>query len=622
MLENITNPQDIKNLSAEEVYSLCDEIRSKIVDTCSKNGGHLASNLGMVEASVVLHRLFDVPEDKIVFDVGHQCYAHKMLTGRYENFDTLRKKDGISGFTNRGESEYDTFTAGHGGSSVSASLGIASAMKLAGSENHVVCVVGDGSFTNGMIYEALNNCDGKNLKLIILLNDNEMSISSNVGSLASYLSKIRTSTKYFKVKRSVQKKLGKIPCVGNRLISGTRRIKNAIKRVLLSRDMFFSAMGVKYFGPVNGNDIHRLEAVLVEAKKCDRCCLVHMKTKKGYGYSFAEDCPKDYHSVGCFDTDEGVKTLPSGETFSDVFGKIVCSYAENDEKVCAITAAMCDGTGLSEFSQRFPDRFFDVGMAEEHEIAFAGGLSSCGMKPVCALYSTFAQRVFDEVFHDVALQKLPCVIALDRAGFVPDDGATHQGLYDVSLFSSIPGCSIYSPDSYEEMKTSFDKAMNDRNICIVRYPKGQEKAYPREKFASFDDGNIKVCGNDKADVCIVTYGRITANAFEAARVLEENGVSVKIVKLVKIYPFDAKEIVRLCSGSKLVYLLEEGIRSGSVSEKLSGIVLGATGANVVINAVRESFPPHAKVEELYEMYNMDSKSIVKDIAVALQNCDK
>lgn len=622
MLENITKPQDIKNLSAEEVYSLCDEIRNKIVDTCSQNGGHLASNLGMVEASVVLHRLFDVPDDKIVFDVGHQCYAHKMLTGRYENFDTLRKKDGISGFTNRGESEYDTFTAGHGGSSVSASLGIASAMKLAGSENHVVCVVGDGSFTNGMIYEALNNCDGKNLKLIILLNDNEMSISSNVGSLASYLSKIRTSTKYFKVKRSVQKKLGKIPCVGNRLISGTRRIKNAIKRVFLSRDMFFSAMGVKYFGPVNGNDIHRLEAVLVEAKKCDRCCLVHMKTKKGYGYSFAEDCPKDYHSVGCFDTDEGVKTLHSGETFSDVFGKIVCSYAENDEKVCAITAAMCDGTGLSEFSQRFPDRFFDVGMAEEHEIAFAGGLSSYGMKPVCALYSTFAQRVFDEVFHDVALQKLPCVIALDRAGFVPDDGATHQGIYDVSLFSSIPGCSIYSPDSYEEMKTSFDKAMNDRNICIVRYPKGQEKAYPREKFVSFDDGNIKVCGSENADVCIVTYGRITANAFEAARVLEENGVSVKIVKLVKIYPFDAKEIVKLCRGAKLVYLLEEGIRSGSVSEKLSGIVLGATGANVVINAVRESFPPHAKVEELYEMYNMDSKSIVKDIAVALQNCDK
>ena len=622
MLENITNPQDIKNLSAEEVYSLCDEIRNKIVDTCSRNGGHLASNLGMVEASVVLHRLFDVPDDKIVFDVGHQCYAHKMLTGRYENFDTLRKKDGISGFTNRGESEYDTFTAGHGGSSVSASLGIASAMKLAGSENHVVCVVGDGSFTNGMIYEALNNCDGKNLKLIILLNDNEMSISSNVGSLASYLSKIRTSTKYFKVKRSVQKKLGKIPHVGNKLITGTRRIKNALKRVFLSRDMFFSAMGVKYFGPVNGNDIHRLEAVLVEAKKCDRCCLVHMKTKKGYGYSFAEDCPKDYHSVGCFDTDEGVKNLPSGETFSDVFGKIVCSYAENDEKVCAITAAMCDGTGLSEFSQRFPDRFFDVGMAEEHEIAFAGGLSSCGMKPVCALYSTFAQRVFDEVFHDVALQKLPCVIALDRAGFVPDDGATHQGLYDVSLFSSIPGCSIYSPDSYEEMKTSFDKAMNDRNICIVRYPKGQEKAYPREKFSSFDDGNIKVCGSENADVCIVTYGRITANAFEAARVLEENGVSVKIVKLVKIYPFDAKEIVKLCRGAKLVYLLEEGIRSGSVSEKLSGIVLGATGANVVINAVRESFPPHAKVDELYEMYNMDSKSIVKDIAVALQNCDK
>jgi 1-deoxy-D-xylulose-5-phosphate synthase len=343
--------------------------------------------------------------------------------------------------------------------------------------------------------------------------------------------------------------------------------------------------------------------------------------KKGSGYDFAEEHPENYHSVGPFNLELGADTCAK-ESFSDVFGEIMCSYAESDEKVCAITAAMCDGTGLSEFSERFPNRFFDVGMAEEHEIAFAGGLSSCGMKPVCALYSTFAQRVFDEVFHDVALQNLPCTIALDRAGFVPDDGATHQGIYDVSLFSSIPGCSIYSPDSYEEMKSSFDKAITGDNISIVRYPKGKEINYPRDRFVSVCDGNVKVCGNEKADVCIVTYGRITANAYEAAKVLEANGVSVKIVKLVKIYPFDACEIAELCSNSKLVYLLEEGIRSGSVSEKLSSIILGATCANVAVNAVKESFPPHAKVDELYEMYGMDSKSIVHDIAKALQNCDK
>ncbi len=616
MLEKITSPKDIKNLDAESLEVLCEEIRSKITQTASTNGGHLASNLGMVEASVVLHRLFDVPEDKIVFDVGHQCYAHKLLTGRYQSFDTLRTNNGISGFTNREESEYDALTAGHSGSSVSASLGIATAMQLSGNDNYVVCVVGDGSFTNGMIYEALNNCNSKNLKLIIILNDNEMSISSNVGSLAKYLSKIRTSTKYFKAKRGVQKRLRKIPYLGDKLISGARRIKNVVKRIFLTKDMFFSAMGVRYFGPVNGNDMARLEAVLVEAKRCGECCLVHMKTKKGYGYPFAEEHPENYHSVGTFDTEKGVEPVAS-ESFSSVFGDIMCDYAQKDEKVCAITAAMCEGTGLFEFSRRFPERFFDVGIAEEHEIAFAGGLSLYGMKPVCAVYSTFAQRVYDQLFHDISLQKLPCVIALDRAGFVPDDGATHQGIFDVALFSSIPGIKIYSPDAYGEMKTSFDKAMQSKTACVVRYPKGKQEVYPREEFLSVCDGDIKVYGQNDADVCIVTYGRVTANAYFAAKDLEAKGISVRIVKLVKIYPFDAKTVVSLCSNSKLVYFLEEGIKSGSVSEKLSGLILGATKANVVINAVRESFPPHAKVSQLYEMYGMDKDGIRSDIEKSL-----
>jgi len=616
MLEKITSPKDIKNLDAESLELLCDEIRSKITKTSSVNGGHLASNLGMVEASVVLHRLFDVPEDKIVFDVGHQCYAHKLLTGRYEAFDSLRTKGGVSGFTNRTESEYDTLTAGHSGSSVSASLGIATAMQLCGKENYVVCVVGDGSFTNGMIYEALNNCNSKNLKLIIILNDNEMSISSNVGSLAKYLSKIRTSTKYFKAKRSVQRRLRKIPYLGDKLIMSARRIKNALKRLVLTKDMFFSAMGVRYFGPVNGNDMARLEAVLVEAKRCKECCLVHMKTKKGFGYSFAEEHPESYHSVGKFDTEKGVEAVQS-ENFSSVFGDIMCSYAQTDEKVCAITAAMCEGTGLLEFSKRFPDRFFDVGIAEEHEIAFAGGLSLYGMKPVCAVYSTFAQRVYDQVFHDVALQKLPCVIALDRSGFVPDDGATHQGIFDVALFSSIPDTVIYSPDGYDEMKEAFDKAITCGKVGIVRYPKGKQETYERYEFVSLCNSDVKVYGQDEAEVCIVTYGRVTANAYFAAKELEEKGLNVKIIKLVKVYPVDSNVIITLCENAKLVYFLEEGIRSGSVSEKLSGIVLGATNAKVVINAVRESFPPHAKVLQLYEMYGMDKNSIASDIEKSL-----
>ncbi|MBR2021456.1 MAG: 1-deoxy-D-xylulose-5-phosphate synthase, partial [Clostridia bacterium] len=481
MLKDLDLPKRLKNMNYDELSDLCSDIRGEIMSVVSENGGHLASNLGVVELTVALHRAFDFPEDKLIFDVGHQCYAHKILTGRADRFDTIRKKGGLSGFTNRFESEYDTLTAGHSGPSVSAGLGIAQSNKLLGKDNYVVSVVGDGSFTNGMIYEALNNCCDKSLKYIIVLNDNEMSISSNVGNLSKYFSKFRTSKGYFKFKHKLKNGCLKIPVVGKSLVKFFSAIKNFFKKIVLPNNSFFSALDMRYLGPVDGHDIEKLEDVFAEAKNLGESCLVIVKTQKGRGYSKAEKNPENYHSVGKFDISKGTVKSDS-KCFSDVFGEAVVRIAKEDGSVAALTAAMCEGTGLHNFSKEFPDRFFDVGIAEEHELAFACGLAAGGMKPVCAVYSTFAQRVYDQVFHDFSVQKLPCVLALDRCGFVPDDGITHQGLFDVSLFSSVPGCTIYSPETYEELDESVDKAFDEDCVSVVRYPKGRMSEYDRSGF--------------------------------------------------------------------------------------------------------------------------------------------
>ncbi len=610
MLERINSPQDIKELSTDALNDLAKEIRDCIISNVAKCGGHLASNLGVVEATLVMHKIFNAPDDKIVFDVGHQCYAHKLITGRYKDFSTLRKYKGISGFTRRGESEYDVLTAGHSGSAISASLGVATANKLAGCDNYTVCVIGDGSFTNGMVYEALNNCNAKDLKLIIILNDNEMSISSNVGSLATYLSKVRSSKKYFTFKHSIRDFFDKIPLVGHGLVKGCRGIKNFFKRLLIPKDKFFDVLGVKYFGPVDGNNISSLETVLNEAKRCEECCLVHIKTKKGKGYEFAEQHPEIYHSVGAFDKQKGVQ-IAGGDNFSQHFGDYMCKAAKQNSKLCAITSAMCDGTGLSEFSKLYPDRFFDVGIAEEHEIAFAGGLSERGLVPVCAVYSTFAQRVYDQVVHDVAIQDLHIVLCLDRAGFVPGDGITHQGLFDVALFSTVPGCKIYSPETYAEFDSCMDSAINEQGVCVVRYPKGSPESYDRTAFCNKND--YCVFGDDNADVTVVTYGRITANVFSALEKLSQKGIKCKIIKLVKVYPLDMEKLVSEIGASKLLYFAEVGIKRGGVSEYILGNICSRVNCKTHINAVDNTFAPHASVDELMSMFGMDAKSIEQDI---------
>ncbi len=612
MLKDIKTPKDIKKMGYDELEKLAEEMRHEITEVISKNGGHLASNLGAVELTIALHRVFDLPDDKIIFDVGHQCYAHKLLTGRADRFSTIRKKGGLSGFTNRFESEYDTLTAGHSGPSVSAGLGLAKANKLSGNDNYVISVVGDGSFTNGMIYEALNNCCYKDLKFIIILNDNEMSISTNVGNLSKHFSNLRTSKRYFKIKRQIKMACYRIPRIGPKLVWFFRMCKKIVKRAVFLGDGFFSALDIRHLGPVDGHDLEKLEDVLNEAKKCNESCIILVKTQKGKGYELAEKHPENYHSVGSFDVKAGV-CKSSSTNFSEQFGKIMLEKAEQDDKIVALTAAMCEGTGLLEFSEKYPEKFFDVGIAEEHELTFASGLSAGGMKPVCAVYSTFAQRVYDQVFHDFSVQKLPCVLALDRSGFVPDDGVTHQGLFDISLFSSIPNVTIYSPETYDELRNSFDVALGEDDVSVVRYPKGSMSEYDRSGFVFNDDKSIAVCGDKDADVVIVTYGRITKQAFDAMQALRKN-IKVLLVKLVKVYPVDFETIENAVSNAKVVYLLEEGIKSGGIAEKISSHLCGIFDGKIIINAVENECAFHATIDELMEHFGMTSARIVEEIS--------
>jgi 1-deoxy-D-xylulose-5-phosphate synthase len=609
--KNITIEQ-LKALSSSQIDELAQEIRETIMDTVSKNGGHLASNLGVVEATIALHRVFDSPKDKFVFDVGHQCYAHKLLTGRAEGFDTLRKYGGTSGFSNPTESEHDPLYEGHCGTSLSAALGLAEANRIQGKDDYVVAIVGDGALTNGMIYEALNNCAGKNLNIIILINDNEMSISKNVGGLHRYLSKIRSSKGYFSFKRGLGGFLRKIPLIGKPLASFFKWIKNGIRKTFLS-DTLFEDMGLVYLGPIDGHDVEKLSDVLEEAKTKHVPCVVHMKTKKGQGYSYAEEHPENYHSVGTFAISEGAAGAQKA-SFSSVAGDCACALAENDPTVCAITAAMCDGTGLTRFSQEYPERFFDVGIAEEHAVTFAGGLSKAQMKPILFLYSTFAQRGFDQFFHDISIQDLPLVLALDRSGIVSGDGITHQGIFDCSMLTTLPGVEIYSPESYEDLRFAFSQAIESKALSVVRYPKGQELVdYERDlTFIPAEDKSYSYTeGVENAEVALISYGRISYEAYRALRLLEGK-YSVGMVKLKKIYPLDFAVLSSLTKGAKIVCVVEEGIRSGGIAEKIA-LALSKEGKKVQIRAI-ENYVRHGSLQELLQECGLTGEQIAEDVA--------
>lgn len=601
-LNKIKSPADVKKLSESELVILCKEIRDCLINTVSKNGGHLASNLGAVELTVALHRCFDSPHDSILFDVGHQSYTHKLLTGRFDKFDTIRKKDGLSGFMRPGESQHDPFVTGHSSNSVSASYGIYKAKTLLHDEGYAVSVVGDGAMTGGMIYEALNNAGSGRGNFIVVLNDNKMSISRNVGAFSRYLTKIRSKASYHRIKRNLKNFIKHIPIVGNSIAGRIFNSKTMLKNAIYDSNIF-EGMGFNYLGPVDGHDIKSLENIFNIAKNEYRPCLVHVLTTKGKGYSFAEEKPKNYHGVSAFDVSVGV--CPSDKkSFSDVFGDTLSQMAAVDEKVCAVTAAMTSGTGLSAFAKQFKNRFFDVGIAEEHAATFSAGLAIKGMKPYFAVYSSFLQRSYDQIIHDIAIANIPVRLCVDRAGVVGEDGESHQGLFDAAYLSTVPNMVVYSPCYYNELEYILRKSLTFDFPSAIRYPRGCENTefdfYPSDDdFSVYGDGNIVV----------LTYGRIFVQAIKAQNILEKKGINVKVIKLNKIHPID-KAVCDELRNKEKIYFFEEGIKNGGIAEQLAAIMLeNGVFTDYKIVAVDNKFVTAATTADSLKYLKLDCESI-------------
>ncbi len=598
VLSNIKSPEDVKKLNNSQLQLLCNEIRDCIISTVSKNGGHLASNLGAVELTVALHRAFSSPKDSIIFDVGHQCYTHKLLTGRFDDFKTLRTEGGISGFMKPSESEHDPFITGHSSNSISAAYGIYKAKRLKGEDGTAIAVIGDGAMTGGMAYEALNNVGSGRNNFIVVLNDNKMSISRNVGALARSFTKMRNKPKYHYFKFALSKFLLAIPLIGKPLNNGISAIKETVKGIVYKNNIF-TAMGFNYLGPVNGHNIEALESLFNIAKSYSRPSLIHVITTKGKGYQYAEMMPKDYHGVSPFDIAEGA-SLGQNKTFSSVAGKTLCDLAEIDEKICAITAAMTEGTGLYEFSSKYKQRFFDVGIAEQHALTFAAGLAKEGLKPFFVVYSSFLQRAYDQIIHDSATGNFPIKLLVDRAGIVGEDGETHQGVFDVAFLTSIPRMNIYSPATFEELNFRICYAAESDEICAVRYPRGSEKECL--EFDITEDTSIILRGSKKA---VVTYGRLFS---EVSRL-----DNVDIIKLNKIYPLDNKDIEKISSYEE-IYFFEEGIKSGGIGEHLGALLLEKGYKGKFLNtAIENKFVPAASVSRALENNNLDKDSMEKII---------
>lgn len=610
-LDKITGPDDIKSLSEDELYSLADEIRNVLINTVSVTGGHLASNLGTVELTIAMHRVFNSPEDHFVWDVGHQVYTHKLLTGRYDKFDTLRQNGGLSGFPNPEESIHDVFAAGHSGTSVSAAYGLSVAETINNKKSFTVAVIGDGSFTGGLVYEALNNAGGKDTNLIVILNDNEMSISPNVGSMAMYLAAARTNPVYYRFKEGVSDILESIPD-GGKLYRFVKHTKKAAKN-LLYQSNFFEDLGFSYMGPIDGHNIKALEKALESAKEFDTPVLLHVRTIKGKGYSFAENNPSVFHGISKFDIDTGEPLKKSGDkNYSDTFGDILCSLAEKNGKICAITAAMALGTGLEGFSKKFPQRFFDVGIAEEHAVTFAGGLAAGSIIPVFAVYSTFLQRSYDEIVHDVAMQNKKVILAVDRAGFVGEDGRSHQGLLDVTFLKSIPGSVIYSPSSYEEMKIDFELAVDgEDSIVAVRYPRGCEGYLPAKYEAT--DKTYSVYGKKSSTVAIITYGSLFSQSALALKKLSEYDIDVKIIKLNRVWPIDKRVVNELKKVDTAIFF-EEGMKSGGIGESFASLIL-ESGLELSYShiAVENTFVHHAPIPVLLSEFGLSADKQVEEV---------
>ncbi len=607
-LKDLNLPEDIKKLSYADLVKLSPQIRSILIKSVSKTGGHLASNLGTVELTLALYKIFDAPKDKIIWDVGHQSYTHKILTGRLNSFSTLRQENGISGFTKPTESEYDAFISGHSSTSISAALGFATVMKNNKDNHYAIAVIGDGALTGGLAYEGLNNAGKSDTNLIVILNHNEMSISKNVGALSKYLSTMRTTQSYQKTKNIIEKTLNKTPLVGKPIKTLIKSQKNTIKEMLLHSTMF-EDFGFEFIGPVDGHNIHDLCEAFNNARAMHRPVFIHVNTYKGKGYAPAELNPGRYHAVSRFEIATGNPDVVESDSYSSEWGKELSRLADSDDRIFAITAAMKYGTGLQYFKPKHINRFYDVGIAEQHAVTFSAALSKMGCIPVFCVYSSFLQRAYDQILHDASIDNSHIVLGIDRAGIIGEDGETHQGLFDVPFLTTIPNVTIYSPYGYDEMRLCLNNALyKDTGIVGVRYPKGAQNnqimnIYPCTDYYHF---------NNNSDILIISYGRLSLNIINAKNMLSMDNINCDVLKLTKIFPIDI-EIINIIKKYKHIFFFEESMQNGSISEKLGFMLCSSDFKGKYFSKAITQYVKQATVENALINVGFDSNSIINTI---------
>ena len=613
MLEQINGAADLRRLNINEKKILAQEIREYIIDVVSKNGGHLASNLGIVELTLAIHNVFDLKKDKVVWDVGHQAYVHKILTGRKEQLKTLRKLDGLAGFPKTSESETDCFNTGHSSTSISAAMGMAKARDLKKENHSVIAVIGDGALTGGMALEALNHVGSSRTNMIVILNDNEMSISKNIGGINKLLTRLRAKRRYTVSNQKGRKIIEKIPVIGRLTVKAVKRIKKSIKQLIIPK-MYFEEIGFKYLGPVDGHNLEDLEYILSRAKELDEPVLIHVLTKKGKGYKPAEDNPDKFHGTGPFNIETGESTKKKSKDYSKAFGEKLIELAEKNDRIVAITAAMRDGTGLKDFSTKYPERFFDVGIAEQHALTFAAGLAKEGMIPFVPIYSSFYQRAYDQVIHDICIQKIPVIMCVDRAGCVGNDGETHQGLYDMAFFRLIPNITIMAPKDFEELTKMMEFAIELKAPVVIRYPRGGESDIKFDKHEELELGKAEVL-KEGQDVTIIGIGKMTAMAMKVANELEKDDINAEVINARFLKPLDESKITESISNTKFVITIEDGTEIGGLGSSIKELIINKKLEDVKIKcfAYPDEFIKHGSVSELEELYGLDYKNIANYI---------
>lgn len=616
-LEKYSFPVDLKQMEYDELELLSYEIRDFLVEQVSKSGGHLSSNLGVVELAIALHRTFNTPEDKLIWDVGHQTYVHKILTGRLKGFENLRQYGGMSGFPKTSESVYDLFDTGHSSTSISLGLGMAAARDIAGDDYNVISVIGDGALTGGLAFEALNNTSMLKTKFIVILNDNGMSISPNTGGLSKYLDRLRSSSEYIKLKAGIKKNISKIPVVGDTIVAGIQHARDSIKYAMID-GIIFEELGFRYSGPIDGHNIREMCEAVELAKRSDEPVMLHVITKKGKGYTKAEKNPNLFHGIGPFDADTGQLLKKSSKrSYSEVFGNKLIDMAEKDSKIVAVSAAMIEGTGLEKFSRKYPKRIFDVGIAEGHAVTFASGMAKAGLKPFVAIYSTFLQRAYDQIVEDVCLQRLPVIFCIDRAGIVGADGETHHGIFDISYLKHIPGLTVMSPEDDSEFEAMMEYAVALEAPCAIRYPRGTASHIGRNVELKYGE-SYRIKNGKELDIWAL--GTMVPKAVEVADILSKNGINAGVVNMRFVKPLDVRQLINAGETFSLIVTLEDNVVSGGIGEEIAAtLAVNSKRTPEILNiGWPDKFIEHGTCEELYEKYGMNAEAIAERIIKKLE----